>query len=361
MFSIPLVIIAGALLIESYFGIPGVGKITYEAIITGDQPVLKAVVSLTAIAFVLMVGLPFLYRAVDPRVTLNERRGPAGDAGVRARGERGAATRPAIRATGPAWSGWASFSSSSWRRSRSGWAAGQGWPDLAWNEVGAGARGSLTRPGRARTFSTGRSPHRHGLRDRRDRRPLGDRPRCRTRCLAGWFAAAGSTTRWCGSGRARRHTVLPLRRRSRLRPDGPPLGHAPRDDQHVLDRHRPPDARRSHQAEDPGVRARGAFDRRAGAAILARHVLPNTAHILLVQATIIFVGAIKTEVILSFLGLGVNDGVSWGLMIDESTKEVLAGFYNNFLAASVMMFGLLMAFNLLADALQDALDPRKVG
>jgi peptide/nickel transport system permease protein len=95
--------------------------------------------------------------------------------------------------------------------------------------------------------------------------------------------------------------------------------------------------------------------------IIARHVLPNTTHILLVQASIAFVGAIKTEVILSFLGIGIRDGVSWGLMIEESTKEVLAGFYNNFLAASLLMFGLVMAFNTFADALQDALDPRKVG
>jgi peptide/nickel transport system permease protein len=91
--------------------------------------------------------------------------------------------------------------------------------------------------------------------------------------------------------------------------------------------------------------------------ILARHVLPNTVHILLVQATIAFVAAIKTEVILSFLGLGVHNGVSWGLMLAESTQEVLAGHFNNFLAASVMLFALLMGFNLLADALQDAFDP----
>lgn len=71
MFSIPQVAIGGALLIESYFGIPGIGKATYEAIITGDQPVLKAVVSLTAILFVLVVVLTdILYRAVDPRVSL---------------------------------------------------------------------------------------------------------------------------------------------------------------------------------------------------------------------------------------------------------------------------------------------------
>ena len=71
MFSIPQVAIGGALLIESYFGIPGIGKATYEAIVNGDQPVLKAVVSLTAILFVLVVVLnDILYRFVDPRVTL---------------------------------------------------------------------------------------------------------------------------------------------------------------------------------------------------------------------------------------------------------------------------------------------------
>ncbi len=94
--------------------------------------------------------------------------------------------------------------------------------------------------------------------------------------------------------------------------------------------------------------------------IIFRHILPNTLHILLVQATISFVAAIKSEVILSFLGLGVKDGMSWGLMISESTFEVLAGFFNNFIAASALMFGLVMAFNLLSDALQDALDPRTV-
>jgi len=94
--------------------------------------------------------------------------------------------------------------------------------------------------------------------------------------------------------------------------------------------------------------------------IIFRHILPNTFHILLVQATITFVAAIKSEVILSFLGIGVQDGISWGLMIAESTFEVLAGFFNNFLGASVLMFGLVMAFNMFSDALQDALDPRTV-
>ena len=94
--------------------------------------------------------------------------------------------------------------------------------------------------------------------------------------------------------------------------------------------------------------------------IIFRHIIPNTFHILLVQATIVFVAAIKSEVILSFLGLGVQDGVSWGLMISESTLEVLAGFFNNFIAASAFLFVLVMAFNMFSDSLQDALDPKKV-
>ena len=90
-----------------------------------------------------------------------------------------------------------------------------------------------------------------------------------------------------------------------------------------------------------------------------RHVLPNTIHILLVQASIVFVAAINTEVILSFLGLGIQDGVSWGLMLAESSQEVLAGHFGNFFAAGTSLFILLMGFNLLADALQDALDTRR--
>ncbi len=95
--------------------------------------------------------------------------------------------------------------------------------------------------------------------------------------------------------------------------------------------------------------------------IIFRHILPNTTHILLVQATIVFVSAIKSEVILSFLGLGVQDGVSWGLMIAESTQEVLVGQFYNFITASLFLFILVMGFNLFSDALQDALDPRSTG
>ena len=69
MFSIPLVLISGSLLIESYFGIPGIGKATFDAITSGDQPVLKAVVGLTAVGFVAVQLLTdALYRIADPRI-----------------------------------------------------------------------------------------------------------------------------------------------------------------------------------------------------------------------------------------------------------------------------------------------------
>lgn len=94
--------------------------------------------------------------------------------------------------------------------------------------------------------------------------------------------------------------------------------------------------------------------------IIRRHIMPNTFHILLVQATIAFVGAIKSEVILTFLGLGVKEGVSWGMMLTESINDVLRGHMGNFLGASGFLFILVIAFNMFADALQDALDPKKV-
>lgn len=69
MFSIPLVVVSGSLLIETYFGIPGIGKVSFDAITSGDQPILKAVVGLTAVMFVLLqIVADFIYRLVDPRI-----------------------------------------------------------------------------------------------------------------------------------------------------------------------------------------------------------------------------------------------------------------------------------------------------
>ena len=69
MFSVPFVIVSGSLLLESYFGIPGIGLVTFNAITSGDQPILKSIVGLTGILFVLALMInDMLYRVVDPRV-----------------------------------------------------------------------------------------------------------------------------------------------------------------------------------------------------------------------------------------------------------------------------------------------------
>lgn len=71
LFSIPSLIVGGSLLLESYFSIPGIGLVTYNAIVNGDQPILKAVVGLTGVLFVLVGLLADLsYRWLDPRVVL---------------------------------------------------------------------------------------------------------------------------------------------------------------------------------------------------------------------------------------------------------------------------------------------------
>jgi peptide/nickel transport system permease protein len=69
MFSIPFVLVSGSLLLESYFGIPGIGLVTFNSITSGDQPILKAVVGLTGVLFVLALIInDMLYSLVDPRV-----------------------------------------------------------------------------------------------------------------------------------------------------------------------------------------------------------------------------------------------------------------------------------------------------
>lgn len=95
--------------------------------------------------------------------------------------------------------------------------------------------------------------------------------------------------------------------------------------------------------------------------ILLRHVVPNCLHLVFINFSLLFISAIKFEVILSFLGLGVKVGPSWGRMIQESTQEVVNGFFWQIGTATVLMFALVLAFNVVSDALQDAFDPRHVG
>jgi len=95
--------------------------------------------------------------------------------------------------------------------------------------------------------------------------------------------------------------------------------------------------------------------------ILLRHILPNTAHLMFINSSLLFIGAIKGEVVLTFLGLGLKKGVSWGTMISQSQSEIVSGFFWQIGAATFFMFVLVLAFNILTDALQDAFDPKYVG
>jgi peptide/nickel transport system permease protein len=94
--------------------------------------------------------------------------------------------------------------------------------------------------------------------------------------------------------------------------------------------------------------------------ILIKHVIPNTAHLMFINLSLLFIGAIKSEVILSFLGLGVKGQPSWGTMISQAKEDVSAYFFWEVGAASLLMFGLVLAFNIVSDALQDAFDPKHV-
>jgi ABC-type dipeptide/oligopeptide/nickel transport system permease subunit len=90
-----------------------------------------------------------------------------------------------------------------------------------------------------------------------------------------------------------------------------------------------------------------------------RHILPNVMHIAFVQFGLGFVSAIKLEVILSYLGVGVDPSTpSWGIMLDDAKNELARPFWGNFLAPTIFMFGLILAFNLFNDALRESLDPK---
>jgi peptide/nickel transport system permease protein len=89
------------------------------------------------------------------------------------------------------------------------------------------------------------------------------------------------------------------------------------------------------------------------------HILPNVSHVILVNLSLLVVGFIKSEVILSYLGFGVPvDTVSWGSMLNESQNELILGYWWQLLAATLFMGVLVTAFSLFTDSLRDALDPK---
>jgi len=91
------------------------------------------------------------------------------------------------------------------------------------------------------------------------------------------------------------------------------------------------------------------------------HILPNVLHIVIINFSLQFQIAIKSEVILSYLGLGVQGRPSWGTMIDDAKLELARGVWWQLAAATLAMLFIVLAFNLLGDALRDALDPKLKG
>lgn len=93
-----------------------------------------------------------------------------------------------------------------------------------------------------------------------------------------------------------------------------------------------------------------------------KHILPNISHVILVRMGLLVVGFIKSEVILSYLGLGVGvEDVSWGTMLAEAQSELILGYWWQLGAATLFMAVFVTAFSLLADAARDALDPKLRG
>ena len=92
-----------------------------------------------------------------------------------------------------------------------------------------------------------------------------------------------------------------------------------------------------------------------------RHILPNLAGLLIVQASVYFALAILAEAGLSYLGLGTAPpAASWGRMLQDSQSLLgtapLQAFWPGLAIAATVL-----GFNLLGDALRDLLDPRLKG
>jgi peptide/nickel transport system permease protein len=103
-----------------------------------------------------------------------------------------------------------------------------------------------------------------------------------------------------------------------------------------------------------GARALGAGDAR----VMARHILPNVASAILVQATVAIPTAVIAEAVLSFLGLGVQPPApSWGTMLNAAQQFLEQAPWMAYWPG-LAIFLLALSFNLAGDGLRDVLDPR---
>jgi len=95
--------------------------------------------------------------------------------------------------------------------------------------------------------------------------------------------------------------------------------------------------------------------------ILARHVLPNVAHIVIITLVLDFSGFVLTEAVLSYIGVGVDPSTnSFGTMINAARLEMAREpmVWWSLATAFAFMLVLVLAANLLADAVRDGFDPR---
>jgi peptide/nickel transport system permease protein len=92
--------------------------------------------------------------------------------------------------------------------------------------------------------------------------------------------------------------------------------------------------------------------------ILFRHIIPNAMAPVLVSAALMVGGMIGAEAGLSFLGIGIRPPTpSWGNMISAGQDALLVAWWIAFFPGMLLAVTIL-AFNLLADGLRDALDPK---
>jgi peptide/nickel transport system permease protein len=104
------------------------------------------------------------------------------------------------------------------------------------------------------------------------------------------------------------------------------------------------------------ARALGARNRR----ILWRHILPGVTSTIVVAATLGIGHVIILEAGLSFLGVGVQPPTaSWGNIISDGASNV-GGLWWMSLFPGLAIVLTVMAFNIIGDALRDALDPREI-
>src|SRR5690606_31270457 len=95
--------------------------------------------------------------------------------------------------------------------------------------------------------------------------------------------------------------------------------------------------------------------------IMARHILPNVMHIVLITLVLEFSSLVLYEAVLSYLGIGVDPSTpSFGTMIDAARLEMSRDpmIWWNLLAAFAFLRVLVLSANIFADGVRDAFDPR---